>query len=321
MRRVKKSNTTGMILGFMGTDNGSRSRTSRAQLGFASLLVCAVLGTVLLQREPGLTPEPSLLNPNLRLMDDDVWLEDERMRLVRTKDRHGHDSFGAGVDAILVPGGGLKEDGQPATWVMARLEVATKLYNEAAKPKPKIITLSGGTPHKPPPLATSGQPISEAAAGARVLVKQWGINPADVLEEAFSLDTIGNAYWVRTLHTDPARFRRVVVVTNAFHMPRVKAIFGWVFSLTGGGWTESDGQRELGFATVPNVGLSDAVLQVRRAKEAASLESLPKTSSRVRTLSNLHSFVFNEHMAYASKRHLTELDPPMAIDPLLKATY
>ena len=39
------------------------------------------------------------------------------------------------------------------------------------------------------------------------------------------------AYYLRTTHTDPARLRKMVVVTNSWHMPRARAIFDYVFQL------------------------------------------------------------------------------------------
>ena len=57
-----------------------------------------------------------------------------------------------------------------------------------------IVLLSGGTPHKPNPRDSAGFPVWEATAAARrVLELGAGDVPATcVLEETFSLDTIGN---------------------------------------------------------------------------------------------------------------------------------
>ena len=51
------------------------------------------------------------------------------------------------------------------------------------------------------------------------------------MEEGFSLDTLGNAYFLRSTHIDPGRFTRMVVVTNDWHMGRARAFFEAVFSL------------------------------------------------------------------------------------------
>ena len=50
-----------------------------------------------------------------------------------------------------------------------------------------------------------------------------------ILAETCSYDTIGNAFFARTVHTDPRGLRRLLIVNSKFHMPRTEAIFRWVF--------------------------------------------------------------------------------------------
>ena len=228
-----------------------------------------------------------------------------------------------GGAAIIILGGGLTNDGEPPRWQQERCAVAAKLYHEhaaaggekkppggasseGAPPPPRIITLSGGTPWKPPPEDKRGFPITEAAASAKFLAS--GLTPErlrvpyeDIMEEAFSLDTIGNAYFLRAMHTDPAGIRRLHVVTNQFHMPRTKAIFAWVFSLPlveGGAPSAYD----LRFHTAADAGLDEKTVALRSAKEAASLKNLPATSGRVRSMQALHKFIFDDHKVGLSVR-------------------
>ncbi len=84
-----------------------------------------------------------------------------------------------------------------------------------------MIVLSGGTPHKPNPLDARGFWVSEAASNARYLLA-LGVSPERVLEESFSLDTLGNAYFARAVHTDVRALCRLAVVNNGFHMPRTR---------------------------------------------------------------------------------------------------
>ena len=128
-------------------------------------------------------------------------------------------------DAIVVPGGGQAEAyaGPTPPHMVARLDLAAKLYHAAQAPKPRIICLSGGTPHKPNPRDARGFDSKESTASARYLISEHDVPPADVLEEAFSLDTIGNAYFLRVWHTDVAGYRSLLVVNNAFHLPRTRA--------------------------------------------------------------------------------------------------
>ncbi len=61
--------------------------------------------------------------------------------------------------------------------------------------------------------------------------------PAErIWAETASLDTIGNAYFARVIHTDPAGLRRLLVVNSAFHMPRTRMIFDLNRPGFAGGW-------------------------------------------------------------------------------------
>ena len=191
-------------------------------------------------------------------------------------------------DAILVPGGGVYADGQLPQWSINRLDRALELADGAA-----IITLSAGTTHKAPPLDSSGRPIIESVAAAGYLLHRGYPNEL-ILAETASYDTIGNAYFSRVMHTDPAGFRRLLVITSAFHLPRTEAIFRWVF-----GATPIDTTYELSFEAVPDAGLAQDALEARYAKERASLASLLARIPALPTLASIHHWLFTEHAAYA----------------------
>jgi len=191
-------------------------------------------------------------------------------------------------DAILILGGGVHECGKLPLWVEARLQRALDL--EQGEP---IITLSVGTTHKPPPLDEHGFPIFESVAAASYLADH-GIAPERILVEATSYDTIGNAYFSRVIHVDPAGFRRLLIITSAFHMPRTEAVFRWVYGLD----APARGY-ELHFEVTPDAGVSVEALEARREKERASLERLRPAMARITTLQELHRWLFGEHGAYA----------------------
>lgn len=191
-------------------------------------------------------------------------------------------------DAIIIPGGGLQPNGNLNPWVVARLERALELYNGEY-----VIAASAGTVHRPPPLTEDGFPIFESVVAARYLVER-GLDPAKILTEACSYDTIGNAYFVRVIHVTPRDFRNLLVINSKFHMPRTEATFRWVFGL------DSPPQYfNFHFETVNNTGFDPAALQSRRKKEQKSLAQLRHTANHIHTLEQLHRWLFTEHGAYA----------------------
>lgn len=218
----------------------------------------------------------------------------------------------------MVPGGGLTLEGTPTAWVRRRIQEAAKIYKEkkVAGEVCRIVTLSGGTPHKPMPVdARSGFQVFEAEGNARALVREFDIPPEDIFEEGWSLDTIGNAFILRMVHCEAALWRRLLVVNNEFHMPRTQAIFEKVFN---GLEPPGVGPYELEFVEVPNDGVEGEVLQARLEREAKSTIGFKKNTEEIQTIAQMHRFVFEEHMAYASKRLVRDRDP---VDPKSLVTY
>jgi uncharacterized SAM-binding protein YcdF (DUF218 family) len=190
-------------------------------------------------------------------------------------------------DAILIPGGGVRSGGELPEWVRARFDLALERWTGEY-----LVPLSAGTPHRPPPLDEQGFPIFEAAAGARYLLEH-GVPAEKILVEACSYDSIGNAYFSRVLHADPRGFRKILVITSAFHLPRTEAIFRWIYGLD-----RSPGEITLSFVASPDAGIAPDALAARMAKEQASLKSIPQLAQRLNTLAKLHLWLFTEHLAY-----------------------
>lgn len=217
-----------------------------------------------------------------------------------------------------MPGGGLTLEGAPTAWVRRRLQEAAKLYAErrAAGDPAVIVTLSGGTPHKPMPIDTrSNFQVYEAEGSARCLIREFAVPPEHVFEENLSLDTIGNAYMLRAIHTDVAGMRRLVIVNNEFHMGRTKAIFEKVFSLAP---LPLFGAYSLEFVEVPNDGVEGEVLRARKEREAKSAAGFVKNTAAIKTMRAMHRFLFLDHLAYASARLVNDREP---VDPKSLQTY
>jgi DUF218 domain len=197
-------------------------------------------------------------------------------------------------DAVLIPGGGLTADGRPHPSVQRRLDAAL-----AVAGMPLLISLSGMTPHAPPPLDWLGFPILESQAGTTYLLERK-VERTRLLNESCSRDTIGNAYFARVIHTDPRRLRRLLVITSEFHMPRTREIFETVFSLRGAGQGWFSRKYRLDFQATPNDGYRADELTARIARENESLARWRETCLRFRSLTDLHAWLHGEHAAYAT---------------------
>jgi uncharacterized SAM-binding protein YcdF (DUF218 family) len=220
-------------------------------------------------------------------------------------------------DAIIVPAGGQTPTGPPPH-VMARIEQAAKLYLEAGTPKPKVITTAWGTPHKPCPHDAAGFEVHESSDNAKMLIKK-GVAPSDILEESLSLETVGNAFYARVLHTDVLNLKTIAVINNKWHMPRTKAVFGHVFSVPAKPGLPSP-RYSLEFFAVDHH-LPEPILSARLEKETKATPKFSVGSDwqrRTSSMQSLHTWVHQENTAYAVKRLLVDRKP---LDPELLKSY
>ena len=126
------------------------------------------------------------------------------------------------LDAVLVLGGGVpKSLEEPPIYVQRRCDdaAAIVLRHETTVQKGRlpILTLSAGTAHVPQLLSKDGLPIWESTSSAAYLKKAHGMD-SNVYVETTSYDTIGNAYYARTGHTDVIGWRRLLIITNEVRM-------------------------------------------------------------------------------------------------------
>lgn len=191
-------------------------------------------------------------------------------------------------DAILILGGGVREGGALPPWSVRRFDLAIQLRTDEP-----VVCLSAGTTHRPLPLDEAGFPIFESVAGARYLLGR-GVSPESVYIESTSWDTIGNAYFSRLLFADPRAWRKLLVITSEFHMPRTKAIFGWVYGM-------GQIRYELSFEAASDTGLDASMIQARVERERQSLISFrEKAGKKIASLEDLHRWIYTEHRAYTS---------------------
>lgn len=114
------------------------------------------------------------------------------------------------LDAVLVLGGGAPQAfDEPPVYVQQRCDDALAVVNSRELP---ILCLSAGTAHVPQALSENGLPIWESTACAAYLEARDV--PVPVYVETVSYDTIGNAFFTRTTHTDVNGWRNLLIITN-----------------------------------------------------------------------------------------------------------
>lgn len=189
-------------------------------------------------------------------------------------------------DAVIVAGGGVRAGGELPPWAAARLDLGMARSGGAP-----IVCLSAGTVHKPNPLDGRGRIIYESVAGARYLLAR-GVPANRLFLETSSWDTIGNAFFARTIHTDPRGWARLLVITSEFHMPRTEAIFRWIYGLPGAV------EYSLEFEASEDAGIAADAIAPRRERERESLKTVERLAARLRSMADVHQWLFTEHQAY-----------------------
>ncbi|CAD7929223.1 unnamed protein product [Amoebophrya sp. A120] len=224
---------------------------------------------------------------------------------------------------LTIPGGGVV-DAEPAPWTKARLDAAADYFNRTCKngdttssteeqgveATSKVVRrnqkcffapLSAGTPHLPMPIdPTTGKTLTESGAAAKYLVKKHNVSPDRILEEGASLDTIGNAYFLRVIHLEMLlkthKLVTVVVFTSEFHMPRTKAIFEHVLKLP---WTSS---------SIPAGAMTTAGVETVAARTCAEDEDASKDGDSSHQGTTDHNGISLEENKNTNKKCLVAAD-------------
>jgi uncharacterized SAM-binding protein YcdF (DUF218 family) len=123
----------------------------------------------------------------------------------------------ATCDAYVVLGGGINENvpdidgkGTLSAYALPRVATAYRLYMRVKKP----IIFSGGKIFNRAP---------EAEIAKRFLIS-LGVPPYHIITEAKSIDTYENAQYVKEI-ADKHQFKKIVLITSAFHMKRSYLLF------------------------------------------------------------------------------------------------
>lgn len=208
-----------------------------------------------------------------------------------------------------------------------RLNVGVESNRIRVQPKTlPILCLSAGTAHMPQLLSTDGLPIWESTACASYIKNNSDANGLklgneSIYVETSSYDTIGNAYFARTAHTDPRGWRKLLVVTNEFHMMRTQKIFDWIFSLG----ADRNDNYQVFYLESPNVGMDPDVVRARKEREASSAKSVDKLSRKYSgSLGDIHRFFTQDHALYAAEALVDRgraTDQENAVNDAVKKSY
>ncbi|MGK3752762.1 MAG: uncharacterized SAM-binding protein YcdF (DUF218 family) [Bacillariaceae sp.] len=175
----------------------------------------------------------------------------------------------------------------------------TDINNELA-----ILCLSAGTAHLSQLLSLDGLPIWESTACASYIISKMkednnsNNSYPEIYVETTSYDTIGNAFYARTSHTDIMKnWNNLLIITNEFHMERTQKIFNWIYSI------DNEGSNyELYFLQSPNIGLSSEAITARKQRERQSLVHIDQLVKEKTTLQQVYQFLTNEHSLYTAQK-------------------
>ncbi len=124
------------------------------------------------------------------------------------------------ADVIVVLGRGILPDGTLPPDPRKRIEKAVALYQKDLAP---FIIMSGKWYFR------AGRTFSDTESRAmRDYAVLLGIPKDKIICEEKSMDTIGNAYFVKTLILEPRNWTKVVVVSSEDHMARTQYVFNKV---------------------------------------------------------------------------------------------
>lgn len=123
----------------------------------------------------------------------------------------------APYDAIIVLSGGVNDDGSLLINVERRMRLGIDRFNAGDAP---ILILTGAWGY----MLETPPPITEAAA-MKQFALSVGVPESAIVTEEEAHDTVGNAYFTKVRILEPREWRRVLVVSSDYHMPRSEFIF------------------------------------------------------------------------------------------------
>ncbi len=121
-------------------------------------------------------------------------------------------------DVIIVLAGGIKDNGELPENVKKRVDKAVSLYS--LHHADRILMTGRWSSFR----QTRLPPMTEAEAMARYAIA-LNIPVENILLETKSHNTVENAFFCKKFFLVPKKWRKIIIVTSDFHLPRTKQIF------------------------------------------------------------------------------------------------
>jgi hypothetical protein len=122
-------------------------------------------------------------------------------------------------------------------------------------------------------------------------LKDLGVSASDIIADDLSLDTTGNAYFLRTTRADVCKAHSLLVVTNEFHLARAKTIFQRVFQL--GPFPDGNQEYRISFEQVKNEDVDAVALKRRKEWEKQQLKDFENVAKDWKDLHDVHAHIFS----------------------------
>jgi hypothetical protein len=202
----------------------------------------------------------------------------------------------------IIPGGGVPSDDglHMPQWTEERTDAAIeawkRLDDDEQRARVSFVALSLGTMNRP----TVKDPVTghmsiESSLISRRLITHGGVPMENIVADAFSWDTVSNA-WVSRQVVEGllSRYSEATVdlriFISDFHAARVQAAFEWLFSLE----PRLERVKGIRIESVPHSAKAEdeAAWAARREHEARGVRQTRENSANIRTLAQFHAWLF-----------------------------
>ena len=199
------------------------------------------------------------------------------------------------LQAIVVLAGGSQKTDDVYTlpeYVKARLDKCYEIFSK--NNKIKIILSSAGTPHRKPFINSNGYHVYECDSMARYLIEKYKAPYTNIYREYMSYDTIGNAYFSKTIFIDRMNITNFCVITSEFHFNRSKTIFNHIFN------NIENNKYNIEYIKTDNIGANSDDINKRKLKEEASIKQFLINIKKynLNKESDIFNWLFTHHNAY-----------------------